>query len=155
MGDGCSSTGAGRLASSSSTASGAADEAARIVWPFASDRENQRRLRAGWRLAASIAEASDISIDPNGIATALQMDDDQLDEIIAAEHSAFYHGVGTCRMGDFDDSGSVVDPDCRVHGVDGLRIVDTSIIPTVPRSNTNLAAIALAERAAEMIRTGR
>jgi choline dehydrogenase-like flavoprotein len=56
-------------------------------------------------------------------------------------------------MGAFDDPDSVVDPECRVRGVDALRIVDTSIIPTVPRSNTNLAAIALAERAAEMIRT--
>jgi len=129
------------------------DIPARIVWPFAADPENVRRLRAGWRLAAEIAQASTIAIDIEGLSRALRLDDDALNDVIAREHSAFYHGVGTCRMGAFDDPDSVVDPECRVRGVDALRIVDTSIIPTVPRSNTNLAAIALAERAAEMIRT--
>ena len=54
-------------------------------------------------------------------------------------------------MGDWDDEHSVVDPECRVRGVDGLRIVDASVIPTVPRSNTNLVVTALAERAAELV----
>ena len=128
------------------------DLPARIVWPFAADPENVRRLRSGWRLAAEIALASTIAIDPEGLTRALRLDDDALNDLIAREHSAFYHGVGTCRMGAFDDPDSVVDPECRVNGVDALRIVDTSIIPTVPRSNTNLAAIALAERAAVLIR---
>jgi choline dehydrogenase-like flavoprotein len=50
-------------------------------------------------------------------------------------------------MGD-DPAQSVVDAACRVHGVDGLRIVDASILPTVPRANTHLAVVALAEHAA-------
>ena len=54
-------------------------------------------------------------------------------------------------MGDWDDEHRVVDPELRVRGVDGLRIVDASVIPTVPRSNTNLVVTALAERAAELV----
>ena len=67
--------------------------------------------------------------------------------LIAAEHAAFYHGVGTCGMGAWDDDTSVVDPACNLRGVDRLRVIDASVIPTVPRANTNLVVTALAERA--------
>jgi choline dehydrogenase-like flavoprotein len=77
--------------------------------------------------------------------------DDEIDRFVADSHTAFYHGVGTCRMAASDDDG-VVDSDCRVFGVDGLRVCDASIIPTVPRSNTNLAVMAIAERMLERAR---
>jgi len=54
-------------------------------------------------------------------------------------------------MGNWDDAESVVDPEFRVRGIDNLCIVDASVIPTVPRSNTNLVVTAVAERAAELI----
>ena len=129
------------------------DEPARIVWPFASIASNQRRLRDGWRLAAQIALASGAALDRTVLGRALDTPDRELDDRILAEHTAFYHGVGTCRMGD-DGAGaatSVVDTACRVHGVAGLRVVDASVIPTVPRSNTNLAVIGLAEHAARVL----
>jgi choline dehydrogenase len=124
---------------------------ARITWPFTAEPANVRRMRQGWRLAANICQASQISIDKEGLAGAAALPDAELDELIATTHTAFYHGCGTCRMGDFDDPQSVVDPELRVRGVDGLLIVDASIIPKVPRSNTHIVVTALAERAATLI----
>ena len=60
-----------------------------------------------------------------------------------------YHPVGTCRMGSGPDA--VVDAQCRVHGVDGLRVIDASIMPFIVSSNTNAPAIAIGERGAAMI----
>ena len=61
-----------------------------------------------------------------------------------------YHAVGTCRMG--RDAGSVVDPELRVRGVENLRVVDTSIFPQIPSGNTNGPTMAMAWRAADLIR---
>ena len=59
--------------------------------------------------------------------------------------------AGTCRMGPKADPFSVVDSQCRVHGVDGLRVVDASVMPTLPRGNTNIPIIMIAEKISDEI----
>ncbi len=76
--------------------------------------------------------------------------DAALREHIARTTFAFYHPVGTCRMG--ADSAAVLDAELRVNGLDRLRVIDASAMPAVPRGNTNAPTIALAERGADLIR---
>lgn len=83
-------------------------------------------------------------VRPDDVDDDLLRDDEEVDRLVRETHTAFYHGVGTCRMGE-PGSARVTDPDCRLIGVDGLSVVDASVIPTVPRTNTNLAAMATAE----------
>jgi choline dehydrogenase len=64
------------------------------------------------------------------------------------------HAAGTCRMGATGDSRSVVDPLCRVIGVEALRVIDASIIPEMVRANTHLTAVMIGEHMAERIRSG-
>jgi choline dehydrogenase len=63
----------------------------------------------------------------------------------------YHHQVGTCKMGAADDPNAVVRPDLRVRGVEGLRVADASIMPTITSGNTNAPAIMIGERAADLL----
>jgi choline dehydrogenase len=76
-------------------------------------------------------------------------DDDAIRDAIRGGTETLYHPVGTCAMGGGTDS--VVDPELRVRGIDGLRVVDASVMPAIPRGNTNAPTIGLAERAADLL----
>jgi len=121
----------------------------RFDWSFPSEPRNVARLRFGFRRAHEILVAMGVSTAPDALEPLGRLSDDELDRWIGARHGAFYHGVGTCRMG--ADPASVCDPECRVRGVDGLFVVDASTIPRVTRSNTHIVTAALAERAAARI----
>ncbi|RUZ77961.1 glucose-methanol-choline oxidoreductase [Mesorhizobium sp. M7A.F.Ca.US.006.01.1.1] len=76
--------------------------------------------------------------------------DEELLDYIRETTQTTWHVVGSCSMG-ADTTNSVVDPKLRVHGIDRLRVVDSSVFPTIPSSNTNAPTIALGERAADII----
>jgi choline dehydrogenase len=76
--------------------------------------------------------------------------DEQLMEHARNSGSTVFHPTSTCKMG--IDPMAVVDPELRVHGMQGLRVVDASIMPTVVSGNTNAATIMIGEKAADMVR---
>jgi len=78
------------------------------------------------------------------------LDDVDLMQRIRARADTIYHPVGTCRMGSGDDA--VVDPQLRVRGMGGLRVVDASVMPTLIGGNTNAPTVMIAEKAADMMR---
>jgi choline dehydrogenase len=122
-----------------------------IVHNYLEHPDDVASLVAGVRMGLQICGTDPLA----GLATELvQGPDSDSDEDILAKVRQYmmtlYHPVGTCRMG--DDEGAVVDRDLRVRGVERLRVVDASVMPEVPRGNTNAPTIALAERAADLIR---
>ncbi len=77
--------------------------------------------------------------------------DAALDDYICGAVESAYHPCGTCRMGRADDMHAVVDPECRVIGVDGLRVADSSIFPRIPNGNLNAPSIMVGEKASDHI----
>ena len=77
--------------------------------------------------------------------------DDDLNDWILSNVSTQHHSSGTCKMGPKTDVMSVVDPSCNVHGLDGLMVVDASVMPDVIRANTNATTVMIAEKIADQI----
>ena len=75
--------------------------------------------------------------------------DAEMDAWIRETAQTIYHPVGTCKMG--VDDNAVVDPQLRVRGVDGLRVADASIMPTLVGGNTNAPSIMIGEKASDLI----
>ncbi len=78
--------------------------------------------------------------------------DADLDAYIRATAATAHHPLGTCKMGVAGDRMAVVDPELRLHGVDGLRVVDASVMPDLVGGNINAPVIMIAEKAADLIR---
>ena len=86
-------------------------------------------------------------------ASASAQSDAEIEQFIRGHADTIYHPVGTCRMG--EDPLAVVSARLRVHGVDGLRVVDASVMPQVVGGNTNAPVIMMAEKAVDMIKEDR
>ena len=127
-----------------------------------SDPSDLARLRDGVRRLREIClqpGVTDIAHRVEYGASGRSMDepfsDAELDDWLFAECSDAQHASGTCRMGAADDARSVVDRECRVIGCTGLRVIDASIMPEVPRANTHLTTVAIAERMADQLKSAR
>jgi choline dehydrogenase len=115
-------------------------------------RDGVHRLRAICNQPAVQDVTTRVEYGLTGISTEEVLDGAALDDWIFAECSDAQHASGTCRMGAADDPRAVVDPECRVIGCTGLRVIDASVMPEVPRANTHLTTVAIAERMADRLR---
>jgi choline dehydrogenase len=112
-----------------------------------------RALLAGLKMAREFVTAKSMAaICRSEIAPGPHVRSDaELMDYVRNSVVTLYHPVGTCAMGSEARWGSVLDPELKVRGLTGLRVVDASVMPTVPRGNTNAPTIAIAERAADLI----
>jgi choline dehydrogenase len=113
--------------------------------------EDRRAMRAGTRIAREIfaQSAFDTYRGPELMPGPDVRSDDQIDAWLRRTGETIYHPVGSAKMG--KDSESVVDAQLRVYGVEGLRVIDASIMPTLVSGNTNAPTIMIAEKASDMI----
>ena len=134
-------------------ASAEPDKLAIIRQNFLAAESDWVTLRAGVRMAQDVAAQK--ALEPYiarqiAPATPIQNDAD-IDRYIRATAITVHHPLGTCRMGDSNDPAAVVDPDLKVKGIDGLRVVDASVMPELVSGNINAAVVMIAEKAADMI----
>ncbi len=119
---------------------------------YFSHPEDMRRMRDGIRLAVKMLETDAYKDVSDGRVTPTEeilTDDDALDLWIRQTVGSARHVSGTCKIGPDSDPMAVVDQQCRVKGLQGLWIADSSVMPQVPRANANATAIMIGERVAE------
>lgn len=121
---------------------------------YLTDEGDRRVLLKGLKLARAILRAEpmapyfDRELWPgDGVST-----DEELLETAKARGTTTFHLMGTCRMGPEQDPTAVVDARLRVRGLEGLRVIDASVMPTMPSANTNAATLMIAEKGSDMIR---
>ena len=128
-----------------------------LDYNYLSEPLDRQRLRHGVRQALQLAEHEELKAlvgdrmqpsDPDLVS------DEALDAWMLREAVTFSHPSGTCRMGPSSDSSAVVDQYGRVYGLEGLRVVDASIMPDLVSAPINPAVLVIGERIAELMRQG-
>ena len=123
----------------------------RIDPAYLSHPQDLDDMVAGYRITQRLMQAPALAeLYTRDMFTPDVRDDEGIRAIIRQRAETIYHPVGTCRMG--TDADAVVDAELRVHGMQGLRVVDASIMPTLIGGNTNAPTIMIAEKAVDMIR---
>ncbi|MGC9369922.1 MAG: GMC family oxidoreductase [Paracoccaceae bacterium] len=118
---------------------------------YLAEEADQRAIVAAMRLARRIAAAEPFAqfVEAERWPGPAAASDADLLDHARKNGNTTYHLMGTCRMGPAEDPRNVVDHQLRVHGIAGLRVADTSIIPDMPAANTNASALMIGERAAD------
>lgn len=130
-------------------------QAAPLIDPaFLQDPDDLARLVRGFKLMRHLLSQPALASRGcrESAASRDAQSDAQIEQFIRRHADTIYHPVGTCRMGPDPASGAVTDARLRVHGVDGLRVIDASAMPTIVGGNTNAPVIMMAEKAVDMIR---
>ena len=125
-----------------------------LNYNYFAEEFDRRRSREGVHLALKLAEHPDFENVLEGRIEPLDSDlesDDALDQWMLREATTGQHISGTCKMGPASDPMAVVDQHGRVHGLDGLRVVDASIMPDCIRANTNVTCMMIGERISDLI----
>jgi choline dehydrogenase-like flavoprotein len=125
----------------------------RIEHRYLTEERDRRRLREGVRLAAELlrtAAFAPLVAERTGLPEHVLTDDRELDRWTRRHLATAIHLAGTARMGPDADPGAVVDQQLRVRGVEGLRVVDTSVMPQVTSRGPAATAVMIGERAAEL-----
>jgi choline dehydrogenase-like flavoprotein len=118
---------------------------------FFGEESDVDTMVAGFKMTRRLMETPALrALQSKDMFTADVKTDDDIRAILRNRVDTVYHPVGTCKMG--NDAMAVVDPKLKVHGLDGLRVVDASIMPTLIGGNTNAPTIMIGEKAADMIK---
>ena len=124
-----------------------------VEFRMLSDTRDLVRLRDCVHRMGDVVRAPSVTeIAESVVALSTPLDDlrsdDAVDAWLLANVTDYVHAVGTCRMGRPGDPAAVVDPDCRVLGYEGLRVCDASVMPDLPKANTHLTVVAIADELA-------
>ena len=128
-----------------------------VDYRYLSDSWDLERMRQAVRLTIQLSEHpafKDIIIERLAPTDTDLSSDAALDSWLLKNVATQFHSSGTCKMGPTSDPLAVVDQFCHVHGLEGLRVVDTSVMPNIIRANTNATTIMIAERVADWIKGG-
>lgn len=126
-----------------------------VIQPnYLADETDRRVLLAGMKLARRLLRTKPLEpyFESETYPGPAVQSDDELMQVARERGTTTFHLMGTCRMGPESDRTSVVDDQLRVRGLDSLRVVDASVMPTMPSANLNASVMMIAEKASDMIR---
>ncbi len=124
-------------------------DAPRIDPNYLSDPDDMDVMVKGIRMTREIMEGPELSEYREDMLYEIGYDEESIKEAVRERAETIYHPIGTCKMG--KDAMSVVGPDLKVHGMEGLRVIDASVMPSLISGNTNAPTIMIAEKASDMI----